>query len=74
MRTFNEIQHFAATAREYREIRQARPLIPARKVVAFINDPDICQNIDQYVCRHDWVINEESDRCLCSSCGMDGDG
>jgi hypothetical protein len=24
-------------------------------------------------CRHDWTVNEESDRSYCSSCGADGD-
>lgn len=24
-------------------------------------------------CAHEWVINEESDRCYCLNCGADGD-
>lgn len=74
-RSFEDLQRFAVIAREYREIRSAHPLIPARKVYAFASDDDrgAAHNIKQYICRHDWVISDETDRCYCSDCGMDGD-
>jgi hypothetical protein len=28
---------------------------------------------DNPFCRHDWAVNEESDRCYCLNCGADGD-
>lgn len=74
-RSFEDLQRFAFVAREYREIRATHPLIPARTVYAYAADDDrgIISNIEQYICRHDWVISEETDRCYCSCCGLDGD-
>lgn len=72
--SFSDLDGFAAKARAYRSIRRQNPTIPARYVAEYLDDPGIAQNIEQYVCRHEWPAVEECERSLCSLCGMDGDG
>lgn len=61
-------------AHNYQQIRRERPNIPAMVVWNYVNGeyPE-AQNVDQAMCRHEWAINGESDRCYCMNCGMDGD-
>lgn len=57
---------------EYVYLRAAHPLVPARYVVEYIKAvPGV--NFDQFICCHDWVVSEETDRCYCRYCGADGD-
>lgn len=72
MRTLSQAAEFGALASQYAALR-AGMQYRAKDVVAFLRDPDVCQNVEQFVCRHDWAINEESDRCYCLNCGKDGD-
>ena len=58
----------------YVDLRRSRPDVPALDVWRFVNgDYPEAANIDQAVCRHEWVVNEESDRCYCCLCLADGD-
>jgi hypothetical protein len=78
LRTFSDLQCFAAVANAYRRIRVERPLVPAALVKQFLDDPDICRNIDQYTCAHVWNMSAgEADECggniRCVNCDIDGD-
>lgn len=66
------MDHLAA--HEYLQLRKSRPDVPALIAWDYINGncPD-AQNVDQAMCRHDWAINGEDDRCYCLNCGADGD-
>lgn len=56
----------------YVMLRAAHPTVPAIHIVEYIKtSPGV--NLDQFICRHDWVISEETDRCYCTLCGADGD-
>lgn len=60
----------------YFRLRLARPELKASDVYRYVstNEPGLAQNIDQFLCRHSWVVSEENDRCYCCLCLMDGDG
>lgn len=76
-RSFAALQYFRNLASLYLALRAARPEIPARSVHAWLtcDDPGLAQNIDQFLCRHEWPRDlQERDRCLCVHCGLDGDG
>ena len=62
-------------AHRYQEMRQQHPDRRARDVWAFVNNDDqTCgTTFEEFTCRHDWVVNEESDRTYCCNCGADGD-
>lgn len=77
-RSFSDLDGFAAKARAYKSIRAQRPLVPAATVAQFLDDPDICRNIDQYTCSHEWNMSAgEADECggniRCVKCDIDGD-
>jgi hypothetical protein len=57
---------------EYVRLRAMHPLVPARRIVEFIKHP-YGTNFEQFICRHEWVISEETDRSYCCYCGADGD-
>lgn len=59
-------------APEYARLRATHPLVPARRVVEYIKYPDGTK-FDQFICRHEFVISEETDRSYCCYCGADGD-
>lgn len=56
----------------YAKTRAANPLVPARKILAWLKDEG-GEPLEQFLCAHDWVISEETDRCYCCLCGADGD-
>lgn len=68
------MRNYKAMSR-YVEVRAQRPDLRAKDIWAWVNcdDPGTAQSIDQFICSHDWAINEESDRCYCLNCGADGD-
>lgn len=77
-RTIQQLVEFAAVANSFRQIRAERPLVPAATVKGFLDDPDICRNIDQYTCAHVWNMSAgEADECggniRCVNCDIDGD-
>ena len=69
------MKNYQAMAR-YVELRQQRQDLRAIDVWSWVSndDPGLAQNIDQYICRHHWVVSDEEDRCYCDQCGADGDG
>ncbi|KDR28518.1 MULTISPECIES: hypothetical protein [Caballeronia] len=73
MRTFSQLSEFASVAQEYQRLRTKHPLIPARYVLKWINCDDAsigCSTIEQFVCPHEWTVNEESDAGYCCLCGL----
>ncbi len=76
--TFQALEEKACIARHFKQIRTERPKVPAATVLAYLRDPDICRNIDQYTCRHEWNMTAgEADECggniRCVKCDIDGD-
>ncbi len=64
------------TRLQYFNLRASRPDVRAADTLAFVKgelDP-LAGTLDQALCDHDWVLSEETDRCYCCYCGMDGDG
>lgn len=56
----------------YQEARGKYPNARAIDLFNFVRD-DHGVTFEQFTCRHEWTINEESDRCYCLCCGADGD-
>lgn len=70
--TFAFIEYFGTIAPRYCDIRRANPAIPAALVLAYLKtEPGI--EFAQFVCMHEFVINEETDQCYCLNCRLDGD-
>lgn len=74
--SFGEFVQKARNVVAYKSLRKTYPWAPAASILKYIKDDDggmNTQSFEQYLCRHDWVENEESGRCYCLSCGLDGD-
>ncbi|PRZ40703.1 hypothetical protein BX589_1823 [Paraburkholderia fungorum] len=72
MRTFSQLSEFAALASEYQRLRVKHPLIRARDILSWIKCADEsigCSTIEQFVCPHEWTVNEETDAGYCCLCG-----
>lgn len=63
----------AATAQSYMRERSGMKY-RAIDVYRFIRGDDpLAANMEQFTCGHHWAVNEETDRCYCLNCGLDGD-
>lgn len=56
----------------YIALRSAHPAVPAARIVYYIKHGD-GEKFEQFICRHEWVISEETDRAYCCYCLADGD-
>lgn len=70
-RTYEALQ-IAERAHWYAKLRAEDAARPAAKVWRYIREADGI-SYEEFHCRHDWVISEETDRCYCCKCGADGD-
>lgn len=57
-------------------LRMQRPDLRAIDIYRYVttDEPGMAQNIDQFLCRHEWAISGENDSYYCGLCSMDGDG
>lgn len=66
------MKNYAAMA-EYVRVRAQRPDVRAVDVWRFVTDDDSqYMTLDQHKCRHSWAY-DDTDRCYCQYCGLDGD-
>lgn len=65
------MRNYEAMAAYQRE-KALRPTARAIDVWSYVNS-DEPMSFEQFTCSHEWVINEESDRCYCCYCLADGD-
>jgi hypothetical protein len=70
--SFASLQALAEIAPLYRHLRAQHPRVRAITVHQYLRNGE-GEPFEQFICRHDWVISEETDRCYCSYCGADGD-
>jgi hypothetical protein len=56
----------------YMWTRKMYPLVPAKRVLQWLNN-DYAVTLPQFICKHDWAVNGETDACYCLNCGLDGD-
>lgn len=74
-KSFSRLRDFTSKAEIYCGIRVTNPGIKAADVKSYV-DYRIDgghETIEQFLCSHEFVINEESNRCYCIYCGLDGD-
>lgn len=73
MTTLSQFTERAGRAAQYRQER-ADMRYRALDVWHYLNGDDpLAANLEQFTCRHQFAIDETSDRCYCLNCGLDGD-